>query len=126
MKPNEVLTITFVLLLSGCSAHPLMPYSMGADVLVMAENGCEDPFIDAMTLSPLEATADMLAMPYTMTIWTLRLGAYVVAGIPMALAGKDPKATVSQINWLLPMPMVGPDPDRVDYHMGMALQEGCL
>jgi hypothetical protein len=68
----------------------------------------------------------MLALPITMAVYTLRLATYFTVGVGMVLAGKDAEATVDQINYVLPMPLSGPDPDRVVYHAGMVKEEGCL
>jgi hypothetical protein len=125
MLPITILTLA--LLLSSCATlNPLAPYSAGADGLVMLENLCEDPLEDAQTLTPLEATADMLALPLTMGVYVVRLATYSTVGLGMVLAGREPRTVVDQINWVLPMPWVGPNPDRVAYHPGMVKEEGCL
>lgn len=119
----------FAVALSACSVKPvtpLTPYSLGADGLVLLENTCEDPVIDQVTLSPLEATADLLAMPAQMIAWTARLGAYIVIGVPAAYMGKDMQATIDQINYVIPWPSWGPNPDRVAVQDILVLDGGCL
>lgn len=129
---NAILALSLVLLTTGCAANPtpnlspLAPYSAVVDTLVWLENACEDPLEDAQTLTPLEAVADMFALPITMAVYTARLATYFTVGIGMVLAGKDPHATVDQINWVLPFPLAGPNPDQVRYHEGMVKKEGCL
>lgn len=112
--------------LSACvSQGPLAPASAVADGLVSLEDLCEDPLDDAQTLTPLEATADMFALPLTMAVYTVRVAAYFTVGLGMVYAGQDAKTVVDQINYVLPMSMAGPNPDRVKYHDGM-VQESCL
>lgn len=114
------------MVVTACESGHLTPYSLPVKGLVFLEDFCEKPIEDAQTLTPLEATADMFALPLTMAIWTARLVAYSTVGLGMVLAGKDPHATVDQINWVLPFALAGPNPDRVKYHKGMVKEEGCL
>lgn len=120
------LGLLIIILATGCGAHPLLPASAVADGLVMLENFCEDPVTDAQTLTPIEATADMLALPYTMVIGTLRLIAYATVGVGMVLAGHEAKATIDQINWVLPWGFAGPNPDQIHPKDMVVLAEGCL
>lgn len=120
-----------LLFLVGCATKPigpvspLAPYQLTADFMVVLEDGCEDPHEDAQTLTALEATADMFALPGTMAVYTLRLAAYVTVGVGMVLAGNDAHATLNQINFVLPFPTAGPNPDHVKYHKGM-VRASCL
>ena len=118
-----------LLAILGCSVKPvtpLTPYSLAADGLVIFENTCEDPLIDQVTLTPLEATADMFGLPAQMSAWTARWTAYIIVGIPAVYSGKDAEATVNQINYVIPMPTWGPDPDKLHERGMIILREGCL
>ncbi|MGE0474485.1 MAG: hypothetical protein AB7P17_12700, partial [Nitrospirales bacterium] len=110
---------------TACASGHLTPISLAVDGLVTLEDLCEEPIEDMQTLTSLEATADMLALPMSMAIWTVRLVAYSTVGMGMVLAGKDAKATVDQINWVLPWDLAGPDPDQVRYLPEMVKKEGC-
>ncbi|MGD9851732.1 MAG: hypothetical protein AB7T38_10720 [Nitrospirales bacterium] len=110
---------------SACSTGHLTPASLAVDGLVALEDLCEELSEDMQTLTSLEATADMLALPVSMAIWTVRLVAYATVGMGLVLAGKDAKATVDQINEVLPWGLAGPNPDRVSYVPGMAKEVGC-
>lgn len=112
--------------ITACGTGNLTPYSLPVEGLVLLEDGCDDLTEDAQTLTPLKATADMLALPFTMAMATLRLVTYLTVGVGLVLAGKDPQGTVDQINYVLPLPLSGPNPDRVKYHQGMVKEEGCL
>lgn len=126
---KALLALSRVLLTMAFATTALAPYSfytLPVNSLVMLENLVEDPMDDAATLTPLEATADMFALPVTMAMNTLRLAAYLTVGVVMVLAGKESKTTIDQINWVLPLPLTGPNPDLVGYHSGMILKKGCL
>ena len=83
---KALLAFSLVLLTTGCTANPtpnltpLAPYSVVADTLVWLEDACEDPLEDAQTLTPLEAVADMFALPMTMAVYTARLATYFTVG----------------------------------------------
>ena len=94
---------------------PLIPYSAGADVLVWLEDQCEDPVEDATTYTTIEAVADLFALPLTMAVYTVRLAAYMTVGVGLAFYRGESKSVVDQINYVLPMPMAGPNPDRMHY-----------
>lgn len=125
-----LLALSLVLSTTGCAkTAPMTPYSLYTlpfNALATLEDFCEDPIEDAQTLTPLEATVDMFSLPIHMVMYTLRFATYLTVGVGMVLAGKDSKATIDQINWVLPVPHAGPNPDRVRYHPGMVRQEGCL
>lgn len=110
---------------TACASEHLTPVSLVVDGLVVLEDLCEEPSEDSQTLTTVEATADMLALPMSMAIWTVRLVSYATVGVGLVLAGKDAKATVDQINEVLPWGLAGPDPDRVPYVPGMAKEVGC-
>jgi len=114
---NAILALSLVLLTNGCAAkpNPLMPYSTVADTLVWLENQCEDPAIDATTYTSLEAVADMFALPVIMVVYVARAVSYMTVGVALQYAGRDHQTIKEQIDWVLPMPFAGPNPDVVRY-----------
>ena len=107
----------------GCSAtkpptltpSPLIPYSAGADALVWLEDQCEDPLEDATTYTTIEAVADLFALPLTMAVYVARMVAYLTVGVGLAYYRGESESVVDQINYVLPWPMAGPNPDRMHY-----------
>jgi len=97
------------------SLTPLAPIQTVTRGAVYLENFCEDPAKDSSTLTPLEAAADMFALPATMLTWSARLAAYGTAGVVMVYSGVPAKEAVDRINGWLPWGWSGPDPDKVDY-----------
>lgn len=110
---------------TACASWHLNPVSLAVNGLVLLEDFCDDPVEDMQTLTSLEATADLLNLPISMTIWTARLVGYATVGVGLVLAGKDAKMTVDQINGVLPWGLAGPDPDRVQYIPGIVKEAGC-
>jgi hypothetical protein len=73
------LVILLIMSLSSCSflpkdlnltPTPLMPAQVAASLAVAIEDHYEDPACDAVTTSPLEAMADVLAAPWWVP-WTI-------------------------------------------------------
>ena len=87
------------------------------------EDQCEDPLEDAQTLATLEAFDGQPSTPIIVAMVFVRAAVHMTVGVGMVLAGKDPHATIDQINWVLPLPVSGPNPDMVAYHGGMLKEE---
>jgi len=116
--------VSALMVMPGCSAAnkpptltptQLIPYSMAADALVWLEDQCEDPVEDATTYTALEATADMFALPVIMVVYVARAAAYMTVGVALQYAGRDHQTIKEQIDWVLPMPFAGPNPDLMHY-----------
>jgi hypothetical protein len=104
---------------------PLAPIQLATKGAVHLENLCEDPTKDSYTLTPLEATADLLALPSTMLTYSARLVAYSTIGVGMAYSGVQAKDAVERINGWLPWGMAGPNPDEVHYRNIVTAENPC-
>jgi len=111
--------------LPGAMPSPLMHASAIADTTVWLEDQCEDPVEDAKTVTQIESTADVLAMPYIAIIYMLRISSMVLVALPMAYMGYDLHATVQKIKLALPYSLAGPNPDTTDYK-NVRLIPSCL
>jgi hypothetical protein len=129
---KALLAFSLVLLTTGCSVTkpptltptPLIPYSAAADVLVWLEDQCEDPVEDAITYTTIEAVSDLLALPIILAVASARIMAYMTVGLALEYAGEDHEFIYRRIDYVLPLPYAGPNPDVVRYprrHPGAAL-----
>lgn len=116
------LLLVCCLSLAACTSQPVpvtnplaLPH-VAANTLVQLENSCEDPVVDAQTLTMNEALADVFAFPYNLAMVLARTVAIFAVGVPMAVVGYEPETINGHIAYALPFYRAGPDPRVVKYH----------
>lgn len=129
---STLLIFVSIMILSGCSTtspitpSPLLPVTAITDAFVWLEDQCEDPVEDAQTITRLEGLANAFLMPVVAVVYLARLTALYFVAIPIAyFGGPSVTATAEKINWILPYPLAGPNPDKVSYK-NLEVQESCL
>jgi hypothetical protein len=103
---------------------PLLPFSAATDALAWLEDMCAEPVEDAVTYTTIEAVADIFSIPIIMAMYVARAVAYMAVGVGMEYAGMEHQLAKQRIDYVLPLPFAGPNPDLVRYprhHPGAAL-----